>query len=63
MRRLTIERLEGIYAICVDAEKKFFAIEQTELPKDAAVGNILELSDDGTISVLKEKTKNSARRR
>ena len=55
MRRLTIERMEGVYAICVDAEQKRFAIELTELPQGAAVGAVLEISDAGTLSIAAEK--------
>ena len=30
MRKLTVIRIEGIYVLCEDEEKKLFAIEQAE---------------------------------
>lgn len=67
MRTLVIDRLEGIYAICSDPsakapknakEQKFFGIQLSELPKDAAAGDILSIDEEaGTISLKKpEKT-------
>lgn len=55
MRTLTIDRLEGIYAICKDKEKKFFAIELSELPKGVAPGDVLSVDDEsGTVQVIEE---------
>ena len=52
MRTLTIDRLEGIYAICEDENQKFFAIELSELPKEAKAGDVLSVNDEeGTLSV------------
>lgn len=52
MRTLTIDRLEGIYAICEDENQKFFAIELSELPKGAKAGDVLSVNDEeGTLSV------------
>lgn len=52
MRTLTFDRLEGIYAICRDQDKKFFAIESSELPKGAVPGDILSVDDEaGTVSI------------
>lgn len=57
MRTLTIDRLEGIYAICRDKDKKFFAIELSELPKGAAPGDVLAVDDEaGTVSIDAETT-------
>lgn len=56
MKTLIIDRFEGTYAICEDEEKKFFAIETAELPKEAGEGDVLEISDDGNLSVNAEKT-------
>jgi len=55
MRKLLVDRIEGVYVFCTDAEKKFFAIEQTELPADIAPGNYLLIDDEGGITVSKEK--------
>lgn len=57
MRILIIDRFEGTYAICEDKDQKFFAIEATELPKEASEGVVLEIDDEGTIRVNQEKTK------
>lgn len=57
MRKLSIDRFEGNYAICEDDERRMFAIELAELPKNAAEGDILAISDDGEITVDAEQTK------
>ena len=52
MRTLTIDRLEGIYAICEDENQKYFAIELSELPKGAKAGDVLSVNDEeGTLSI------------
>ena len=51
MRRLIIDRFEGKYAICEDEERKTFAIEIAELPENTKVGSLLEINDDGEITV------------
>ncbi len=52
MRTLTIDRLEGIYAICEDDNQKYFAIELSELPKGAKAGDVLSVNDEeGTLSI------------
>ena len=56
MRTLTIDRFEGNFAICEDAEGKYFGIELSELPKGAAEGDILDINDEGELSVNAEKT-------
>lgn len=56
MKNLIVDRFEGVYAICEDGEKKFFAIELSELPKEVHEGDVLEIGDDGTLSVNAEKT-------
>lgn len=63
MKTLTIDRLEGIYAVCRDQDKKFFAIEISELPKGAAPGDVLTVDDEaGTVSVDAEATAAAKRR-
>jgi len=52
LKKLTIDRLEGIYALCEDENQKFFAIELSELPKGAKAGDVLSVNDEeGTLSV------------
>ncbi|WP_085833458.1 DUF3006 domain-containing protein [Clostridium merdae] len=56
MKNLIIDRFEGVYAICEGEDKKFFAIDLSELPKNVREGDVLEISDDGTLIVSEEKT-------
>lgn len=54
MRTLKVTNMEGIYAICTDKDKKFFAIQLSELPHGVTVGDILIVDDEeGTLSVTK----------
>lgn len=55
--KVSIDRFEGIYAICEDDKCRLYAIERGELPKDAKEGCIIELSDDGNIVINSEETK------
>ena len=50
-KHLIIDRFEGKYAICEDAEQKYFAIETAELPPDAKEGSVLLISDEGALSL------------
>lgn len=56
MKRLVIDRFEGKYAICEDDEQKSFAIETAELPEGAKAGSVLEISEEGELSVNDEET-------
>ena len=47
MRKLSIDRFEGNYAICEDGERKMFAIELGEAAQGAPGGDILVISDEG----------------
>lgn len=55
-KQLIIDRFEGKYAICEDAEQKYFAIETAELPPDAKEGSVLAISDEGELTVDTEET-------
>ena len=54
MKTLTIDRMEGIYAICTDKDKKYFAIPTSELPQGAAVGAVLGIDDEEGIITLEK---------
>ena len=54
MKQITIDRFDGIYAICED--KAFFAIETSELPQGAKAGDVLKITDDGALSIDVEET-------
>lgn len=57
MRKLKIDRIEGTFFICEDKEKKMFAIEKSEMPKEANCGDTIIISDDGIITVNDTKVK------
>jgi len=59
MKKMTVVRLEGNYVICEDADKKLFALEKNETPKEVSVGTLLAISDEGEITV--ESNKNQKR--
>lgn len=54
-RTVMIDRFEGTFAICEGEghgkEIKLYAIEIAELPQGAKEGDVLEISDDGTLSI------------
>ena len=56
MRTLIIDRFEGTFAICEDADQKYFGIEISELPKGAAEGDVLKIDDQGAITIDKQAT-------
>ena len=51
MKKMIIDRFDGTYAICEDKDKSFFAIDQTELPAGAKTGDVLVITDDGTLEI------------
>ena len=53
---LFLDRFEGKYAICEDAEQKYYAIETAELPPNAKEGSVLLISDEGTLSLDEAET-------
>lgn len=56
MKKMTIDRFDGIYAICEDKDKNFFAIEFAELPQGAKAGDVLAVTDEGTLEIDREET-------
>lgn len=54
-RTITIDRFEGTFAICEGEghgkEIKMYAIEIAELPQGAKEGDVLEISEEGTIQI------------
>lgn len=62
MKRITIDRFDGIYAICEDKDKAFFAIELSELPKGAKAGDVLLITDEGTLEIDAEETERRRQR-
>lgn len=56
MKYLVIDRFEGQYTICEDKDKKMFALEKTETPDGAKEGDVLVITDDGTLYIDKAET-------
>lgn len=57
MKQLTIDRFEGKFAICEDAEEKYFAIETAELPEGAKEGAVLKITDEGELLLDEDETR------
>ena len=55
-KKIVIDRFEGIYAICEDQDQKLFAIEIAELPVGAKEGHVIEIGNDGTLSIDQKET-------
>lgn len=51
MMKLKVDRIDGTLVICTDKEKKFFAIEKAEIPKDVKQGDFIEIDDSGNLTV------------
>ncbi len=51
MRTLKVDRIDGTFVICMDKEKKFFAIEKSEIPSEVKKGSFIIIDDNGEISV------------
>lgn len=56
MRNLTVDRIDGIYAICEDKDRKMFALPITELPANVREGDKLEIDDEGIITINADAT-------
>lgn len=57
MMMLSIDRFDGVYAICEGDDEKLYAIEKSELPKGAKPGDVLRLSSDGSLTLDADETK------
>lgn len=62
MKQLIIDRFEGKFAICEDEGERRFAIELQELPEGSAAGSVLEISDEGILSLNMEETERRRQR-
>lgn len=56
MRNLTVDRIDGIYAICEDKDRKMFALPIAELPANVREGDKLEIDDEGIITINADAT-------
>ncbi len=57
MMMLSIDRFDGVYAICEGDDEKLYAIEKSELPKGAKPGDVLKLSSGGSLTLDEDETK------
>ena len=62
MKQLVIDRYEGKFAICEDAEQKYYAIELSELPEGAKEGCVLEITGEGELLLNLEETERRRQR-
>lgn len=51
MMTLKVDRTDGTLVICTDKEKKFFAIEKSEIPASVKQGDFIEIDDNGKLTV------------
>ena len=58
MKKLVLDRFEGIYALLTDSEEKTFAIATTEMPEGAKEGDVVIIKDDGEIYIDTAETEN-----
>ncbi len=56
MKQLYVDRLEGKYLICEDDDHRYYAIEIGEAPQEAGPGDVLQITDEGELSVDREET-------
>ncbi len=56
MKKLIIDRFEGIYAICESPDRESFAIPVKELPKEAKAGSVLLITDEGELTLSSDET-------
>ena len=59
MRHLTVDRIDGVYVICEDKERKMFAIPKGELPTNLKEGDKIDINSDGVVSVNGKATEAS----
>lgn len=57
MKQLVIDRFDSKYAICTDADQKFYAIELAEVPQGANAGSVLRITDEGGLALDEEATR------
>ena len=62
MKQLVIDRFEGKYAICEDSDQKYFAIELSELPKEAQHGGVMQITDERELRLDEEGTQRRRQR-
>ena len=53
-KKLKADRFDGTMVIFIDKEKKYFAIEKAEIPFELKKGDLVEIDNDGNLSLIKK---------
>lgn len=56
MRRMTVDRIAGEWAVCVSGQGAIRRVPVDDLPAGACEGTVLAEGDDGTLSLDEEMT-------
>lgn len=62
MKRFVIDRFEGSYAVCEDADQNCVVMEVEKLPPMAKEGCVLTISEEGEIFLDTEETERRRQR-
>lgn len=54
MKKLKVDRFDGTMVIFTDKEKKYFAIEKSEIPFDLKKGDFVEIDGEGNLTLVKK---------
>ena len=54
MRKLKVDRFDGTMVIFIDKEKKYFAIEKSEIPFELKKGDLVEIDGEGNLALVKK---------
>ena len=49
MKQITIDRFDGIYAICEDKDKAFSPLKRASCRRVQKAGDVLKITDDGAL--------------
>ena len=52
---LKVDRIDEKHIICIDKDKKYFAIEKSEITVPIEKGYFIVIDDNGNLTVSKEK--------
>ena len=55
MTKLKVDRFDGTMVIFTDKDKKLFAIEKAEIPFELRRGDLVEIDEEGTLTLIKKK--------
>ncbi|MDF2943886.1 MAG: hypothetical protein K0S01_2744 [Herbinix sp.] len=62
MKRLIIDRFEGIYAVCEQSDRTMVDIEKGLIPEEAHEGSCILIYEDGKIEIDSDETLNRKER-